>query len=75
VDFVVKDGYLATELIQVCYDLSSPDVEEREMRALFEAGKELDVVNLTILTWNDRREMEKDGMIIQVIPLWKWLTD
>lgn len=75
VDFVVKKGTEATELIQVCYDAKSPIVEDREIKALIEAGNELKVKKLTILTWDEKREVEKDGAIIQVAPLWEWLVD
>ena len=74
IDFVIKKGYEVVELIQVCYDLTNSDVEEREVKALLEASKELNVVKLTVLTWNERREVEKDGMSIQFVPLWEWLT-
>jgi predicted AAA+ superfamily ATPase len=30
IDFVLKNGYQVVELIQVCYDIRNPDVEERE---------------------------------------------
>ena len=74
VDFVVKKGLEVTELIQVCYDLSNPDVEQRETKALREAGDELGVKKLTILTWDEKREMEKEGMTVRCVPLWEWLT-
>jgi predicted AAA+ superfamily ATPase len=75
IDFVIKKGYKAIELIQVAYESTNKDVEEREMRALMEAGKELDVAKLTVLTWNEKRTVEKDGMIIHFKPLWEWLLE
>src|SRR3989338_5335183 len=45
-DFVVKKGLEVTELKQVCYDLTNPDVEQRETKALFEASEELKVKKL-----------------------------
>lgn len=74
IDFVLKKGYEVAELIQVCYDITSPDVEEREVKALLEAGQELNVTKLTLLTWNEKREVEKGGVTIQFVPLWEWLT-
>lgn len=73
VDFVQKIRTRAIELIQVCYDLTNKDVEEREVRALIEAGKELNVTKLTVLTWNEKRKIKKGRMDIQLIPLWEWL--
>ena len=75
IDFVIKKGYQVVELIQVCHDMTEPDVEEREVKALVEAGKELSVSNLTILTWNKKREITKDGTIIHLKPLWEWLLE
>lgn len=73
IDFVRKEGYKVVELIQVCYDLTNIDTEEREVKAIIEAGEELKVSNLTIITWDDKREVKRSGLIIQFIPLWEWL--
>lgn len=74
VDFVVKKGIEITELMQVCYEAKKPDVEEREVKALVEASNELQVKKLTVLTWDEKRKMQKDGMIIHFEPLWEWLS-
>ncbi len=73
IDFVRKNGYQIVELIQVCYDLTNFYVEQRETKALVEAGKELHVSKLLILTWDEKRTIEKDGLVIQLRPLWEWL--
>ncbi|NMC51178.1 ATP-binding protein [Candidatus Kuenenbacteria bacterium] len=75
VDFVVKNGAEVTELIQVCYESLSSDVEQRETKALFEASGELKVKKLTVLTWDEKKEVEKDGATIHFKPLWEWLTE
>ena len=86
VDFVVKKGLEVTELMQVCYDLTNPDVEQRETKALFEASDELAPLDnfvsngvkklkLTVLTWDEKREVKKDGNVIQLKPLWEWLLE
>jgi len=75
VDFALKSGTEITELVQVTYESSNPDVVQREIKALVEAGKELNVKNLLVLTWDDKRDMEKDGMTIKFRPLWEWLLD
>ncbi|MFA6475050.1 MAG: ATP-binding protein [Patescibacteria group bacterium] len=73
VDFVLKQDLNVTDLIQVCYDMSNPEVERREIKALVEAGAELKVKKLTIITWNEKRQVEKNGMTVQIKPLWEWL--
>lgn len=75
IDFVLKKGYEIAELIQVAYESTSQDVEEREIKALVEAGKELNVAKLSVLTWNEKRTVEKDGVTIQIRPLWEWLLE
>ena len=74
IDFVIKRGYEVAELIQVSYDVSDSDVEEREVKALVEAGGELSVGKLTVLTWNEKKEVNKDEMTVRFVPLWEWLT-
>lgn len=74
VDFVLKNGYQAVELIQVCYESINTEVEQRETKALVEASGELDVKKLTVLTWDEKREVERDGLTIEFIPLWEWLV-
>ncbi len=75
VDFVLKKGTEITELVQVCYEAINSDVEQREAKALFEASSELKAEKLTILTWDEKREIKKDGKVIQLIPLWEWLLE
>lgn len=75
VDFALKSGTEITELIQVTYGASNQDVVQREVKALVEASKELNVSNLLVLTWDEKRDMVKDGMTIKFRPLWEWLLD
>ncbi len=75
VDFVLKKGTEITELVQVCYEAINSDVEQREAKALFEASSELKAEKLTILTWDEKREIKKNGKVIQLIPLWEWLLE
>ena len=39
IDFVLKGIREVSELIQACYDLTNPNVEEREVKALIEANR------------------------------------
>ena len=71
VDFVLKKGSIVTELVQVAYEVNTPDVEKRELKALIEAGQELQVTKLTILTWNEKRTVEKEGLTVSLEPVWE----
>ncbi|MBI2644868.1 ATP-binding protein [Candidatus Uhrbacteria bacterium] len=75
VDFIVKKGTEVTELIQVCYESVTSDVEQREIKALLEASGELKVKKMTVLTWDEKREIKKDGSVIQLRSLWEWLLE
>lgn len=74
VDFVTRHGAHIHQLIQVCYDMSSPKTEKREVTSLIECGEELKCDNLIIVTNNDEREINKDGHIIKVIPFAKFAS-
>lgn len=73
VDFVIKKGAVVTELIQVAYDISNPDVRTREISALLEAKDELHAEKCTILTWDEKERIRQKGVEINVVPLWEWL--
>jgi predicted AAA+ superfamily ATPase len=75
IDFLLMKGYVVTELVQVCFESIHPDVEQREIKALVEAGDELNVKNLTVITWDEKREVEEDGLTISFKPLHKWLLE
>ena len=72
VDFVLRKGPHIECLIQVCYDMSSPKTEKREVDSLTECAGELNCDNLVIVTNNDERTIEKDGYKIDVIPISKF---
>lgn len=71
-DFVTRNGNRIESLIQVCYDLSSPKTEKREVDSLIECAGELKCDNLYIITWDEERTIEKDGYVIQVVPVMRW---
>jgi predicted AAA+ superfamily ATPase len=75
VDFVIKKGAEAPELIQVCNVLKNSNVEDRETKALIEAGIELKTRKFLILTWDEKRDIERDGAIIHIKPLWEWMIE
>lgn len=69
VDFVLREGPRILRLVQVCYDMSSPKTEKREMDSIVECAGELKCDNLVIVTYNDKRTIEKDGYRIDVVPI------
>lgn len=58
--------------LQVCYDMSSPKTEKREVDSIVECAGELKCDNLVIVTHNDKRIIEKDGYTINVVPVYEF---
>lgn len=79
VDFVVKQGIIIKQLIQVCHDPGNIKTKEREVRALLKASKELGCKNLFVLTEDYEGEEETSWFGIRekvkFMPLWKWLLN
>ena len=69
VDFVLRKGAHIERLVQVCYDMSNPKTEKREVDSIVECAGELKCDNLVIVTNNDKRTIEKDGYKIDVVPI------
>ncbi len=69
VDFLVTDkATKKRRLVQVAWELSLPETEQRELSALKIARKEMGIDDCTVVTWDDERE--DDG--IKILPVWKW---
>ena len=69
------DFYVPAEemLIQVAYSLSSTS-EGREIMELRKAARLIKgIKRLIIFTHDEERIIEEEGVMIEVIPLWKWL--
>jgi predicted AAA+ superfamily ATPase len=75
VDFVIKEGIRASQLIQVTYANSKDEIDKREIRALLKASQQLKCKNLLCLTWDYEAEEQHKGKKIKFVPLWKWLVE
>ena len=73
IDFVCRKGYRVEQLIQVCYDITSPKALKREIDALVEASSELACNNLLLITWNKEETIKRNEFNIQLLPAYKWL--
>ena len=73
-DFVVRNGNLIIEAIQVCYDLNEKN-KEREIKGLFEAMEKFELKDGLILTQDLTEEFNFENKKIKVLPVWKWLLE
>lgn len=72
VDFYVPDEKLA---IQASFLMSEEVTLEREIKALVALHGLYETQRNLIITYEDEGIMERDGIKIEIIPVWKWLLD
>lgn len=72
-DFVVVQGSHIEQLIQVCYDISSPKTRKRELNGIIKAAKKFNCHNLLLLTFDMKEQVNIDGETINIIPATEWL--
>ncbi len=70
VDFYIPSERLA---IQACYDMKDDTTVEREKGALVKLANHLDIQRALIITRDSESVIEKEGLKIEVLPVWKWL--
>lgn len=71
VDFYVPQEKMA---IQASFDINDPETREREVSALAALNKAFPLQQALIITRDTEMQIERDGLNIEVIPIWKWLT-
>lgn len=72
VDFYVPDEKLA---IQASFRMSEEATLKREIKALVALHGLYETERNLIITYEDEGIMERDGIKIEIIPVWKWLLD
>lgn len=74
VDFFVPDSRLA---VQACYYLHGDSEKEatfeREVSALVKLNERFPCKRNLIVTYDEEVQVERDGVTIEVLPVWKWL--
>lgn len=72
VDFYIPEEGLA---IQASFSLEDIDTRKREVAALIGLNKVYPIRKAIIITYDEEEIIEEDGITIEVIPIWKWLTE
>ena len=75
VDFVLERHGRALRLVQAAYDLSSPKTRERELSALFAAGRELNCPDLLLVTDRESGEETRGGLRVRIVDAPTWLLE
>ncbi|MEW6482632.1 MAG: ATP-binding protein [bacterium] len=72
-DFVVnKDGRLF--VYQVCHELNEEN-RTRELDGLVSSALYIGLKEGCILTYDQEEELDKDGVRIKIMPVWKWIIE
>jgi predicted AAA+ superfamily ATPase len=71
VDFYVPQERMG---IQASFDINDPETKEREVSALAVLNKAFPLQQALIITRDTEMQIERDGLNIEFIPIWKWLT-
>ena len=72
-DFVVQKGERIVELIQVCWTLNEDNIE-REVAGLLAASSVTGCEQCKIITFAQRETIERDGVKVEVLPIWGMLS-
>jgi predicted AAA+ superfamily ATPase len=74
VDFIVghAENESATQLVQVCADLSADETRAREIRALEEAMQETGLSESMIVTLYEQDHVTTPAGSIRIVPAWRW---
>ncbi|GHT53248.1 ATP-binding protein [Bacteroidia bacterium] len=72
VDFYVPEKQLA---VQVCYSLHDIETREREINALLQMSKRIEIKRMMIISKDEEETISEQGMNIDVVPVWKWLLE
>lgn len=70
VDFFIPKEHRA---IQVSYSLTDENTKQREVKALLKLSQQYALEKLEIITWDEENTIQENNLIIQVVPIWKWL--
>jgi predicted AAA+ superfamily ATPase len=70
VDFFIPKERRA---VQVSYSIAETSTQQREVRALMKLSEIYALDKIEIVTWDEEATINDGGLIIQVVPVWKWL--
>lgn len=69
-DFYIPEAKMA---VQASYSIQEDATRIREVNALVDFNKAFKLRKAVIVTYDEEETIEKDGLAIEVVPVWKWL--
>jgi len=72
-DFIVKQGTVITEAIQVSTTITDTQTRSRELRGLTECCTRFGLQHGVIITLDASEKFEYNGIAVTVTPLYRWL--
>ncbi len=73
-DFVTVDGDTVTGVYQVSYDITNEKTRKREIAGCVSAAKATKCDNVWLITNSHTETIEANGVRIQCVPAYEWLT-
>jgi len=73
IDFVVMENRKIKELINVTYTLDEEKTKKREIDSLLKGMRELATEKSTIITWDEKENIQIGSKTIRIIPAYEWL--
>ena len=74
-DFIIRSGNKVTEVIQVCWSVSDPEVRKRELSGLSDAMDKFGLEHGTVITREEKENFFHNGHTVKIIPITEWLLD
>jgi predicted AAA+ superfamily ATPase len=73
-DFVILEGTVITEAIQVSYSIEDEQTKQREIRGVRDAMESYSLTHGTILTMHTEGSIHEAWGSVEIVPVWKWLV-
>ena len=72
-DFVLSHHGEVEHLVQVSWDISDPQTLQREVEGIAEAAQATGCTVMTLVTYDEERDLETPAGIVHIQPAWKWM--
>ena len=74
-DFIIKEGTNITAVIQVATEIQDKETKQREIEGIIEAMEKFKIKEGILITKSHKEKIRTNNKIINVVPLWEFLTN